>query len=222
MSTSGARYLAVAIATRDEASGARLRAVVTAKAPPAARVMRRRQGVVVALCEVNGGVDRRALADELRRETAAQLADASVSVGVAGPKPSSAGAHLAMLQAEQALVVGRALQGDGHTIAFEDLGPYCFVLGQPAADIRAFSERILGPLADGDRHVDLVHTLESYIRNHGSLNAVARELYLHRNTVRQRLRRIARLTGADLNDADARLALQLALLGRSALERLAS
>ena len=63
-------------------------------------------------------------------------------------------------------------------------------------------------------------TLDAYLRLHGSLNAVARDLFLHRNTVRQRLRRISKLTGADLNDADARLALQLALLGRRALERL--
>ena len=67
-----------------------------------------------------------------------------------------------------------------------------------------------------------MRTLDAYLRLHGSLNAVARDLYLHRNTVRQRLRRITKLTGADLKNADSRLALQLALLGRSALERLAS
>ena len=67
-----------------------------------------------------------------------------------------------------------------------------------------------------------MRTLDAFLRLHGSLNAVARELYLHRNTVRQRLRRIAMLTGADLGDADERLALQLALLGRAALARLAS
>jgi len=46
--------------------------------------------------------------------------------------------------------------------------------------------------------------------------------YLHRNTVRQRLRRIGQLTGAKLSSSDDRLALQLALLGRQALERIAS
>lgn len=75
---------------------------------------------------------------------------------------------------------------------------------------------------DDDRHADLVKTLEAYLKLHGSVNGVARELYLHRNTVRQRLRRIGQLTGAKLNDADDRLALQLALLGHQALERIAS
>ena len=132
------------------------------------------------------------------------------------------GAHLALLQAEQAVVVGRGLRGDGRVTLFDDLGPYCFVLGRPESDIREFADRILGPLAEDGRHADLLRTLDAYLRLHGSLNAVARDLFLHRNTVRQRLRRIAKLTGADLNDAEARLALQLALLGRQALERLAS
>jgi DNA-binding PucR family transcriptional regulator len=52
------------------------------------------------------------------------------------------------------------------------------------------------------------------------VNAVARDLFLHRNTVRQRLRRIAQLTGADLTKSDDRLALQLALIGRQALQHL--
>ena len=65
--------------------------------------------------------------------------------------------------------------------------------------------------------MDLVRTLEAYLQSHGSLNAVARALFLHRNTVRQRLRRIAQITGADLDNADSRLALHLAVLGRRAL-----
>ena len=119
-------------------------------------------------------------------------------------------------------MLGRALRGEGRVTLFDDLGPYCFVLGRPESDIREFANRILGPLADGERYADLVRTLDSYLRLHGSLNGVARDLFLHRNTVRQRLRRISKLTGADLKDADSRLALQLALLGRQALERLAS
>ncbi|HEY8757224.1 MAG TPA: helix-turn-helix domain-containing protein [Candidatus Limnocylindria bacterium] len=45
---------------------------------------------------------------------------------------------------------------------------------------------------------------------------------MHRNTVRQRLRRIADLTGADLEDADQRVQLYLAVLGQNALRELAS
>ena len=185
-------------------------------------MVRARSGIAAALRELAGPVDARAHAGALRSRVAEATGDEALSAGVGGPKRGATGAHLALLQAEQAVVVGRTLRGDGRVTLFDDLGPYCFVLGRPESDIREFADRILGPLADGERHADLVRTLDAYLRLHGSLNAVARDLYLHRNTVRQRLRRIAKLTGADLRDADARLGLQLALLGRQALERLAS
>jgi PucR family transcriptional regulator, purine catabolism regulatory protein len=184
--------------------------------------VRSRSGGAAALHELDGDLDPRAHAEALRSRVAKMAGDAAMSAGVGGPKRGTTGAHLALLQAEQAVVVGRALRGDGCVTMFDDLGTYCFVLGRPESDIRQFADRVLGPLTDQEKHADLVRTLESYLRAHGSLNAVARELFLHRNTVRQRLRRIATLTGADLNDSDARLALQLALLGRDALERLAS
>ncbi|HEV8535351.1 MAG TPA: helix-turn-helix domain-containing protein [Candidatus Limnocylindria bacterium] len=211
----------MAFASRDAATAARLRVAVAEQAPDA-RIVRSRNGVVAALRELGAPIDARATADALRSRLAQATGDSALSAGVGGPKRGTTGAHLALLQAEQAVVLGRALRGEGRATLFDDLGPYCFVLGRPESDIREFSDRILGPLADGDRHAELVRTLEAYLRLHGSLNAVARALYLHRNTVRQRLRRIAKLTGADLKDADSRLALQLALLGRSALERLAS
>ena len=216
-----AEYLAIAFASRDVPTTARLR-VSVAELIPDARVVRSRTGIVTALRELATSVDARAHADALRARLARGTGDGGLSAGVGGPKRGTTGAHLALLQAEQAVVIGRALSGDGAVTMFEDLGPYCFVLGRPESDIREFADRILGPLADGEQHAELVRTLDAFLRFHGSLNAVARDLYLHRNTVRQRLRRIAKLTGADLKNADSRLALQLALLGRSALERLAS
>jgi len=214
-------YIAIAFASRDATAATRLR-VAIAELVPDARVVRSRSGIAAALREVAGPVDTRTDAESLRARLAEATGDDALSAGVGGPKRGAAGAHLALLQAEQAVVVGRALRGDGRVTLFDDLGPYCFVLGRPESDIREFADRILGPLADAERHSDLVRTLDAFLRLHGSLNAVARDLYLHRNTVRQRLRRIAKLTGADLRNADARLALQLALLGRQALERLAS
>ena len=214
-------YIAIAFASRDAAAATRLR-VAIAELVPDARVVRSRSGIAAALREVAGPVDTRTDAESLRARLAEATGDDALSAGVGGPKRGATGAHLALLQAEQAVVVGRALRGDGRVTLFDDLGPYCFVLGRPESDIREFADRILGPLADGERHSDLVRTLDAFLRLHGSLNAVARDLYLHRNTVRQRLRRISKLTGADLRSAEARLALQLALLGRQALERLAS
>ncbi len=170
---------------------------------------------------LRGPGDAREEAEKLRQRVGSALDD-DVSAGVAGPKPGTSGAHFALVQAEHALAVGRGMHGDGRTVHFDDLGAFCFVLNQPADDIRTFSERLLGPLAAESRHRELFDTLEAYLRSGGSANAVARQLFVHRNTVRHRLRRIAKLTGAHLDDPDTRLALQLAILGRRALSQIAS
>ncbi len=212
-------YLAVAFSSRT--ANGHLRAAVTAAAPPDAKVVRTRPDVIAAVFEVDRAVDARSEGERLRRQVAKDAQDAEVSVAVSGPKRGVTGAHLALLQADQAVSLARTNGGKAKTTHFEDLGPYRFVLGQPESDIEAFAAAVLGPLVDDDRYADLLKTLEAYLKLNGSVNGVARDLYLHRNTVRQRLRRIGQLTGAKLTNADDRLALQLALLGHQALERIA-
>ena len=169
--------------------------------------------------EHDAGADPRAEAERLRRIIGDAIAD-DVTAGVAGP--GAAGAHFALMQSEHAVALGPGLHGHGRTIHFDELGAFCFVLNQPASEIESFAQRILGPLLADPKNEDLIDTLESYLRNSGSPNAVARQMFLHRNTVRHRLRRIATLTGANLDDPDTRLGLQLAILSRRALAQLAS
>lgn len=211
-----AAYSAIALASRTTRED-RLRPAAESAAPLGARVLRVRSGAIAILTPTSEGQDPASWAEDVRARIARTVGDPTVSAGVAGPKRDAGGAHQALLEAEQSLLVGRALHGEGRTVAFSQLGPYCFVLGQPASDLREFCERVLGGLDE-----DLVRTLEEYVRSHGSVKIAAARLFLHRNTVRQRLRRISQLTGADLEDADSRLAMQLAILGRRALERLVS
>ena len=215
------RYLAVAFASRS--ANGHLRPAVTDAAPPGVKVVRTRADVVAVVYEVDEDIDARSEGERLRRIVSEEAEDPQVSVAVSGPKRGATGAHLALLQAEQAAALERANGGQGKTTHFDDLGPYRFVLGQPESDIEAQSEHALGELAgDEERYADLIATLEAYMRLHGSVNAVARDLFLHRNTVRQRLRRIAQLTHTDLADPNDRLALHLALVARDALRRLSA
>jgi DNA-binding PucR family transcriptional regulator len=165
--------------------------------------------------------DVRTVAESLRRAEADRLDDPSLSAGLGGPRDAERSTQLTALHAEQAVRLGRALNGPGRVTVFADLGPYCFVLGRPTEEIRSFCRTILGPLAESAQR-DELRTLEECLRAHGSVNAVARALFLHRNTVRQRLKRIGELTGADLEDADQRVQLYLAVLGQNALRELAS
>ncbi|MEJ7650517.1 MAG: helix-turn-helix domain-containing protein [Nakamurella sp.] len=61
----------------------------------------------------------------------------------------------------------------------------------------------------------LLLTLETYLAHSGALEPAARSLFVHPNTMRYRLRRIAELTGRDPWDARDQFALRVALvLGR--------
>ena len=62
----------------------------------------------------------------------------------------------------------------------------------------------------------LVETVDAYLEHAGVLEACARSLYVHPNTVRYRLRRVADLTGAQASDARGSRLLQMAI----ALDRL--
>jgi len=213
-------YVAITLAGRKRSSRIALRDAVARVVDGDSRVVRSRRGVTVVR-EHDAGADPRVEAEKLRQLVGEAVGD-DVTAGVGGPKNGAAGAHFALMQSEHAVALGPGLHGYGRTIHFDELGAFCFVLNQPARDVELFAQRLLGPLLEDPKNEDLIDTLESYLRNNGSPNAVARQMFLHRNTVRHRLRRITALTGADLEDADTRLAFQLAILGRRALAQLAS
>lgn len=83
-------------------------------------------------------------------------------------------------------------------------------------DLAAFVDRVIGPLIAHDRTArpPLIPTLEAYLAHAGRKAETARELHLNRQTLYDRLARIARLLGSDLDDPQTVLALGLALQAR--------
>ncbi|MFJ8671466.1 PucR family transcriptional regulator [Streptomyces sp. NPDC093589] len=75
-------------------------------------------------------------------------------------------------------------------------------------DARRHAQALLAPLT-GSR--PLLSTLHTWLSLHGSWDRTATALGIHRNTVRQRIARIATLLDTDLDDADARMELWFAL-----------
>jgi purine catabolism regulator len=90
-------------------------------------------------------------------------------------------------------------------VAFDDLGAYKYLL-KVSQDGRVRDRRgeALQRLAEYDeRHrSQLLLTLEEYLRRRGNIAAAATTLYVHPNTLRQRLRRIQDLTGLDVARED--------------------
>jgi DNA-binding PucR family transcriptional regulator len=73
---------------------------------------------------------------------------------------------------------------------------------------------VVEPLVEHDRErrSDLVKTLKVYFDVGANASEAADRLFLHRNSMLYRLSRVETLTGLNLKDPRARLALQLGLL----------
>jgi hypothetical protein len=78
---------------------------------------------------------------------------------------------------------------------------------------RAFSETLLAPvwLAKPQAAAELLATARTWLGQHGSWDATASALGVHRNTVRNRIAVLSGLLGRDLNDPDTRMELWFAL-----------
>jgi DNA-binding PucR family transcriptional regulator len=81
------------------------------------------------------------------------------------------------------------------------------------AELRGFTEQVLGALLEYDqRHnADFVRTLGLFLGNNGNLQATARELNLHVNSVAYRMQRIQAIAELDLERSEDRLLAQVAL-----------
>ncbi|HEV7742615.1 MAG TPA: helix-turn-helix domain-containing protein [Pseudolysinimonas sp.] len=97
----------------------------------------------------------------------------------------------------------------------DDLLPERALAGDPQAR-RTLIERVYKPLQN--HSTELLGTLWCYLDNGRSLEATARELFVHPNTVRYRLKRISEVIGWDATGAREALILQAALIVGSIAE----
>ncbi len=128
-------------------------------------------------------------------------------------------------EARMALGIARRLHRTGAT-SYRELRSFT-VLAQVADTERSrqLIAEVLGPLRSGS---DLVETLGAYLAHGGNVNATARALNVHRNTMLAKLDRISRTFGMDIREPENQftvwLAIRLDLLNQvhGALEREAS
>jgi len=91
----------------------------------------------------------------------------------------------------------------------DDLLPERVLAGDPAA-----ADRLVDVIVERLRATDaeLLRTLEAFLETSPTLEGTARDLFVHTNTVRHRLRRIETVTGRSPTDPRDALALRLALV----------
>ncbi|RZU32166.1 GAF domain-containing protein [Blastococcus saxobsidens] len=100
-------------------------------------------------------------------------------------------------------------------VDIDSFGLYGVMLDSgPGEALSDFSRRLLAPLmnpsAASGSH--LTSTLENWLASGTSVNECSKRMYLHRNTVAYRLRKIEELLGVDLSKPDDVLKIQLAMV----------
>jgi DNA-binding PucR family transcriptional regulator len=137
-----------------------------------------------------------------------------VAVGRSDSRTGAAGSSESLREAADAAQIAQALMaGEGGTMAYSDLGAYRYLVRMPLEEApNDVHFRAVRRLADYDRErrTQLLDTLERYLRDRRSIATTARALYVHPNTLRQRLNRIEELSGLDLANEDL-LSLELAV-----------
>jgi len=152
-------------------------------------------------------------------------AEEGLVVGLSEVDRGAADARRRMREAADAARIGRSLVAEGGVIAYEQLGAYRYLVHleideAPRDRYRLAIERL--DVYDRGRGTQLVETLERFLADRGSVTASARALFVHPNTVRQRLERIERVADLDLSGEDLlslELALKLARLHRVRIEQ---
>ncbi len=135
------------------------------------------------------------------------------AVGLSELHESAGEAARAYREALDAAMIGRALLGDGGATGYAEVGAYRYLVHiaaehAPHDRMRAAVDRLIE--YDAKRRTSLLDTLERYLAERRSVIESARELFIHPNTLRQRLGRIEELSGLRLDEDDL-LSLELAI-----------
>lgn len=120
-----------------------------------------------------------------------------------------------LTQARQALVAAQSFPERLGLCCFEELGVLELLVAiRDRSLLDRFVQTTLGPLLQHDHghHAALTPTLEAWTQANGNLVAAAQRLNVHRNTLNYRMQQIQTLTGLDLNDAQHRLNIAIALM----------
>jgi DNA-binding PucR family transcriptional regulator len=150
------------------------------------------------------------------------------AIGVSNICQGAASFAAGFEEAKHALLGASVIRSKPGVMTYEELGPYKYLLRLPFETAMRDAHRdAVAQIAEYDRqrNTALLRTLEEFLRRRGNISSTAESLYVHPNTLRQRLRRIQELSGLDLRKDDWLLVeiavkmvkLQEALGGRSDL-----
>lgn len=161
--------------------------------------------------------------EELHRHLRPLVTSLQAKAAVSDPMHDLSQARLFFLQASTTLENGSLIDPDLSIYEFQNyalVGMVVNALGDMPVDMLC-SEGLRRLMAhDASSQTSYLETLRCFLDNSMSVTKTARELYVHRSTLLERLARIRRELGEDLDDPDVRLRLQILLKALDVREQL--
>lgn len=179
------------------------------------RVHARHSGLMVLTGEAGAGllivVGGKGRTESAVKQLVSALPEGPVVVGPA--VPDLADASMSVREALAGLTAVAAWPEAPRPVRSEQLLAERVLLGDETACRRVVDE-VYAPLAASTG--ELLPTVAAFLGTGGSLEGTARQLYVHANTVRYRLRKVIELVGLDLTDPrDAQVARVSLVMGRT-------
>lgn len=136
-----------------------------------------------------------------------------VTVGAAGPAAGAPALLQSHRDAVHCLHILLTLGREGESAAPDDVGVYGLLFSRTGRDeLERFVRRTIGPLLDYDaaKSTELLRTINAFFDCDGNVTHTAAALFVHVNTLYQRLERVAALLGDDWRRGERALQVNLA------------
>jgi PucR family transcriptional regulator, purine catabolism regulatory protein len=175
--------------------------------------------VIVAIYPIENATQTtrvRRMVEEVRDQLTTRSPSGLVGAGISRPVTGLAALRESYREAKDAVSIANELGDKEDTTFYGDLKLFQLLLALKERNLdhlRRFYQDTLGLLVEHDerKQGDLIRTLNGFFEANGNLAKAAQDLDVHRNTLVYRLERISELTEMNLDDADNRLILHLAL-----------
>jgi len=151
---------------------------------------------------------------EIVEKLALKMPGLEVAAGLGGRCEDLRAARRSYLQANKVLQFAEFKTASRPIYAYEQLGIYKLLFEIEPDKLKSYYHDVVEPLRKYDEihHMDLGATLFTYFEENGNAVKTAKRLFVHRNTLDYRLKKIEEITERKLSNAYDRLTLQLGVI----------
>jgi DNA-binding PucR family transcriptional regulator len=157
----------------------------------------------------------RKIGEELLQEFKNQFAGLSLHIGWGNSYANIRDVKKSLSQSEQAIRVAQTLPGTDKCVGFDELGFYKVLFNvKDREELEDFRNEVLCTLLEYDQKhgAELVNTLSVFLEENDNFLCVSERLYIHRNTLKYRLQKVAEISGRNLNNSKDRMLLYFATI----------